>query len=140
MAAVHTSFATNTQIKVSVRSTAITSRVAAPAAAQRASSLAAFTANPLRSAVSSKSDGPVVRRAAHAVSPVAAATFKVALLGAGGGIGQPLALLLKMSPLVSRLSLYDISNVAGVAADVSHCNTPSKVNDSSACWKWIWPR
>jgi malate dehydrogenase len=57
------------------------------------------------------------------------ATFKVAVLGAAGGIGQPLALLIKMSPLVSSLHLYDIANVKGVAADLSHCNTPSQVLD-----------
>ena len=53
--------------------------------------------------------------------------FKVALLGAAGGIGQPLALLLKMNRYVSDLSLYDIVNVPGVAADLSHCNTPTQV-------------
>ncbi|KAK1284728.1 hypothetical protein QJS10_CPB21g00624 [Acorus calamus] len=58
-----------------------------------------------------------------------ASSFKVAVLGAAGGIGQPLALLIKMSPLVSALHLYDIANVKGVAADLSHCNTPSKVLD-----------
>ncbi|KAL4584060.1 hypothetical protein LXL04_008650 [Taraxacum kok-saghyz] len=57
------------------------------------------------------------------------ASFKVAILGAAGGIGQPLSLLVKMSPLVSDLHLYDIANVKGVAADLSHCNTPSKVRD-----------
>ncbi|KAG6529402.1 malate dehydrogenase, chloroplastic-like [Zingiber officinale] len=57
------------------------------------------------------------------------ASFKVAVLGAGGGIGQPLGLLIKMSPLVSELHLYDIANVKGVAADLSHCNTPSQVMD-----------
>ncbi|WOH10456.1 hypothetical protein DCAR_0729925 [Daucus carota subsp. sativus] len=56
-------------------------------------------------------------------------SFKVAVLGAAGGIGQPLALLIKMSPLVSTLHLYDIANVKGVAADLSHCNTPSQVLD-----------
>ncbi|XP_068641384.1 malate dehydrogenase, chloroplastic-like [Aristolochia californica] len=58
-----------------------------------------------------------------------ASAFKVAILGAAGGIGQPLALLIKMSPLVSALHLYDIANVKGVAADLSHCNTPSEVLD-----------
>ncbi|XP_047964310.1 malate dehydrogenase, chloroplastic-like [Salvia hispanica] len=56
------------------------------------------------------------------------ASYKVAVLGAAGGIGQPLALLIKMSPLVSALNLYDIANVKGVAADLSHCNTPSCVS------------
>jgi malate dehydrogenase len=58
---------------------------------------------------------------------VALVTYKVAVLGAAGGIGQPLSLLIKMSPLVSDLNLYDIANVQGVAADLSHCNTPAKV-------------
>lgn len=52
---------------------------------------------------------------------------KVAVLGASGGIGQPLALLLKNSPLVTELSLYDIVHTPGVAADLSHINTHSKV-------------
>lgn len=53
---------------------------------------------------------------------------KVAVLGAAGGIGQPLSLLLKNSPLVSDLSLYDIVNTPGVAADLSHISTPAKVS------------
>ncbi|KAK4356925.1 hypothetical protein RND71_022535 [Anisodus tanguticus] len=57
------------------------------------------------------------------------ASYKVAVLGAAGGIGQPLALLIKMSPLVSSLHLYDIANVKGVAADLNHCNTPAQVFD-----------
>ncbi|KXZ44285.1 hypothetical protein GPECTOR_70g516 [Gonium pectorale] len=52
---------------------------------------------------------------------------KVALLGAAGGIGQPLALLLKMNKFATELALYDIANVVGVAADLSHCNTPVEV-------------
>ena len=52
---------------------------------------------------------------------------KVAVLGAGGGIGQPLSLLLKSDPLVTSLSLYDIRGAPGVAADVSHVDTPGEV-------------
>lgn len=52
---------------------------------------------------------------------------KVAVLGASGGIGQPLSLLLKQSPLVSQLVLYDVVNTAGVAADISHIETPAQV-------------
>ncbi|KFW86389.1 hypothetical protein N305_15033 [Manacus vitellinus] len=52
---------------------------------------------------------------------------KVAVLGASGGIGQPLSLLLKNSPLVSKLSLYDIAHTPGVAADLSHIETKAKV-------------
>lgn len=52
-------------------------------------------------------------------------------MGASGGIGQPLSLLLKESPLVTELSLYDIVNTPGVAADLSHINTASKVKGFS---------
>ncbi|KAJ8798776.1 hypothetical protein J1605_016579 [Eschrichtius robustus] len=52
---------------------------------------------------------------------------KVAVLGASGGIGQPLSLLLKNSPLVSRLTLYDIAHTPGVAADLSHIETRATV-------------
>lgn len=53
--------------------------------------------------------------------------YKVAVLGASGGIGQPLSLLLKLDPKVSELSLFDVVRTPGVAADVSHCCTPAKV-------------
>ncbi|XP_075219490.1 malate dehydrogenase, mitochondrial-like [Lycorma delicatula] len=52
---------------------------------------------------------------------------KVAVCGASGGIGQPLSLLLKQSPLVTELSLYDIVHTPGVAADLGHIETKSKV-------------
>ncbi|TFK36495.1 NAD-malate dehydrogenase [Crucibulum laeve] len=52
---------------------------------------------------------------------------KAVVLGAAGGIGQPLALLLKANPLVTELGLYDIVNTPGVAADLSHIATPAKV-------------
>lgn len=53
--------------------------------------------------------------------------FKVAVLGAAGGIGQPLAMLMKMNPLVSLLHLYDVVNAPGVTADISHMNTGAVV-------------
>ena len=52
---------------------------------------------------------------------------KVAVLGAAGGIGQPLSLLLKLSPNVGELSCYDIVGTPGVAADLSHIPTGSSV-------------
>lgn len=57
---------------------------------------------------------------------------KVAVLGAGGGIGQPLSLLLKSDPLVTSLNLYDIRGAPGVAADVSHVDTASEVHGYAA--------
>ncbi|KAG2646988.1 malate dehydrogenase, chloroplastic-like [Panicum virgatum] len=61
------------------------------------------------------------------VAQAGAGSYKVAILGAAGGIGEPLSLLIKMSPLVSALHLYDTANVNGVAADLSHCNTQVEV-------------
>ncbi|KAK6082394.1 malate dehydrogenase [Seiridium cupressi] len=68
---------------------------------------------------------------------------KVTVLGAAGGIGQPLSLLLKLNPRVTELALYDIRggpallaglrtwliirSPIGVAADISHVNTKSTV-------------
>ncbi|CCH59900.1 hypothetical protein TBLA_0C00860 [Henningerozyma blattae CBS 6284] len=53
---------------------------------------------------------------------------KVAVLGAAGGIGQPLSLLLKLNPRVTDLRLYDLKGATGVAADLSHIPTNSVVN------------
>ena len=43
------------------------------------------------------------------------------------GIGQPLSMLLKLNPAVTKLALYDIVHTPGVAADLSHCETKAKV-------------
>ncbi|KAI7869852.1 malate dehydrogenase, NAD-dependent [Mucor mucedo] len=65
--------------------------------------------------------------AKRSFSTSAANLSKVAVLGAAGGIGQPLSLLLKENPHVTHLSLYDIVNAPGVAADIGHINTNSIV-------------
>ncbi len=55
--------------------------------------------------------------------------MKVAVIGAAGGIGQALALLLKNQlPAGTDLALYDIAPVTpGVAADLSHIPTPVSI-------------
>merc|ERR1711939_247356 len=68
--------------------------------------------------------GQVQRRA---FSATARQPSKVAILGAAGGIGQPLSLLMKLNPRVSQLALYDIKLGPGVAADISHISTNSTV-------------
>ena len=50
-------------------------------------------------------------------------TTKVTVLGASGGIGQPLSMLLKLSPYITELACYDIAHTPGVAADLSHVRT-----------------
>jgi hypothetical protein len=92
-----------------------------------------------------KADTPNGTRFASATAPKAGAAssrlkveagaqaYKVALLGAAGGIGQPTGLLLAMNPLISELALYDIVPLTkGVAADISHCNTPVDVSCKSS--------
>lgn len=69
-----------------------------------------------------------IRRAMHMNTNTATRGFKVAVVGASGGIGQPLALLLKLDNQVSELSLFDVVRTPGVASDISHCCTPAKVS------------
>lgn len=55
--------------------------------------------------------------------------LKVAVVGAAGGIGQPLSLLLKLSPFVHELSLFDVAPFTpGVGVDLSHADTSCKVS------------
>lgn len=65
--------------------------------------------------------------AKRSFSSSAASAYKVAVLGANGGIGQPLSLLLKLNHKVTDLALYDLRGAPGVAADVSHIPTNSTV-------------
>merc|ERR1711868_99680 len=65
--------------------------------------------------------------AARQFSTSSVAQRNVAVMGASGGIGQPLSMLLKLNPAVTKLSLYDIVHTPGVAADLSHCETASPV-------------
>jgi len=60
---------------------------------------------------------------ARGLSTSSANNTSVAVMGASGGIGQPLSLLLKLNPAVTKLALYDIVHTPGVAADLSHCET-----------------
>lgn len=70
---------------------------------------------------------PVAAGLGRSFSCSSQSNAKVAVLGASGGIGQPFSLLLKNSPLVSELSLYDIAHTPGVAADLGHIETRAKV-------------
>lgn len=76
--------------------------------------------------VSTKMFSSALRRTL-ATASAPARGYKVAVLGASGGIGQPLSLLLKLEPRVTELSLFDVVRTPGVAADISHCCTPAKV-------------
>lgn len=52
---------------------------------------------------------------------------KAVVLGASGGIGQPLSLLCKISPLIDDLALFDVVNTPGVAADLSHISSVATI-------------
>lgn len=68
---------------------------------------------------------PPASSAARGLSTTSPSAAKVAVLGAAGGIGQPLSLLCKISPEVTALSCYDVVGTPGVAADLSHVPTAS---------------
>ena len=55
--------------------------------------------------------------------------MKITVLGAAGGIGQALSLLLKMKlPAGFKLALYDVAPVTpGIAVDLSHIPTDVKI-------------
>ena len=58
--------------------------------------------------------------ASRSFTSSSSAQAKVAVLGATGGIGQPLSLLCKLSDEIDELACYDIVGTPGVAADLSH--------------------
>merc|ERR1712203_525342 len=84
---------------------------------------------------SSKPDSAPLKMFSRLAQPVARSfstsssnNVSVAVMGAAGGIGQPLSMLLKLNPAVTKLALYDIVATPGVAADLSHIETPGRVS------------
>ncbi|KAK4398328.1 Malate dehydrogenase, mitochondrial [Sesamum angolense] len=86
----------------------------------------------LRSVLRRSTGSAAASSSRRSFSSAPAPERKVAILGAAGGIGQPLSLLMKLNPLVSSLALYDIAGTPGVAADVGHINTRSEVKGYAA--------
>lgn len=70
--------------------------------------------------VSTSLKSAVTKISTRSFSNTNSAAAKVAVLGAAGGIGQPLSMLLKLSNEVDELACYDIVGTPGVAADLSH--------------------
>merc|ERR1712159_878519 len=68
-----------------------------------------------------------LKTVARSFSSTAARHSKVCVVGGGGGIGQPLSMLLSMDPAVSHVSVFDMVGAPGVAADLGHINSPAKV-------------
>jgi hypothetical protein len=62
----------------------------------------------------------IAKASARTFSNSTTSNAKVAILGAAGGIGQPLSMLCKLSNHIDELSCYDIVGTPGVAADLSH--------------------
>merc|ERR1712086_1019925 len=63
-----------------------------------------------------------------ASEPSAHKMLNVTVVGAAGGIGQPLSCFLKQSARVKELRLYDLLGTHGVAADLSHLPTNAKIS------------
>lgn len=62
--------------------------------------------------------------------------YNAAVLGAAGGIGQPLSLLLAQSPYVKKLNTYDVVPVVnGVGVDLSHICTNCEVTGYAGDFK-----
>lgn len=66
--------------------------------------------------------------AARSFSSTGVANTKVCVVGGGGGIGQPLSLLLKLDQNVSHVSVFDMVGAPGVGADLSHIDTPASAS------------
>merc|ERR1711917_162668 len=70
----------------------------------------------------------ITRSVTRSLSASAALNKEVEVLGAAGGIGQPLALLLKCNTSVTGVNVYDVAPVTpGVGADLSHIDTRANV-------------
>ena len=56
------------------------------------------------------------------------------------GVVQPLSMLLKLSPAVTKLNLYDIVYTPGVAADLSHIETKAITLGllEQISWRLVW--
>merc|ERR1712126_734635 len=88
------------------------------------------SATPVRSRPGSdplKMFSRLAQPAVRSFSTSSSNNVSVAVMGAAGGIGQPLSMLLKLNPAVTKLALYDIVATPGVAADLSHIETPGRV-------------
>lgn len=67
-----------------------------------------------------------LRAASRSIASQQTRGYKCAVLGAAGGIGQPLSLCLKLNPRVTALSCYDVAPFTpGVAVDLSHITSNS---------------
>jgi lactate/malate dehydrogenase, NAD binding domain len=69
----------------------------------------------------------VANIAFSSLSSIRNMSTKVVVLGANGGIGQPLSMLLKLSNDIDELACYDIVGTPGVAADLSHVSIRHRI-------------
>lgn len=82
------------------------------------------------SRIASSLSSTVSKVTARSFSNSSTVSAKVAVLGAAGGIGQPLSLLCKLSDEIDELSVYDIVGTPGVAADLSHIPSRPQITGS----------
>jgi len=79
--------------------------------------------------MTSRTAASAVRRATQTSGfhSTSAAARKVCVIGGGGGIGQPMSLLLTLNPDVTAVSVFDMVGAPGVAADLGHIDVPVTV-------------
>jgi malate dehydrogenase len=70
----------------------------------------------------------LAQQGGRCLSTSAVNNAKVCVVGGAGGIGQPMSMLLKMDPNVSHVSVFDLVGAPGVAADLSHIDSPASVS------------
>lgn len=87
--------------------------------------------------------GIVVKRG---IATTASCLHRVAVIGSAGGVGKALVMLLKANHRITDMSLMDLQNTNGIAADISHIDTFSgvkpftgadKLEDSLRCANMI---
>lgn len=72
-----------------------------------------------------------IRKNIRRFSSETSTAFRVTVCGAGGNVGQPLCLMLKQSPLIEELAIFDSIGIKGFGAELAYVDTTCKVSTYS---------